>query len=493
MVIAAVVLVGALAVGQALVSWRAARDAGTGAALVGGPPPSPVVASVTRDQAIALVRGLSSVRRVDRIAAKLVPWSEFEPVGMGVDMTGGPHHGGGLPLPGVWAVAVAGDIYPDGAPIRPLQHYTWSVWGINASRLQLLTLNVGDSGAWPPGFDALADHVAVAPPAPTSSPAPLVFDLLGPGDQPSSLVVRDLAAADGAATDLWAVVVTDRDPTGSVTTALRHSRDGGRTWSGVAGGPSRPWSVAASGGTVLVADPGTPVSDPATGRATGTSSGGGLFRSSDGGSTWVRITTEGVLRVRAFAYAGRRVFLAEHWWATNGAAIGPSRIVASLDGASWREIGEVPGTAQFALLDVPLVWWSKNVPGDGMYRVEGTDLASLRLVAVSGSQRACCTADGCCAIVAGPGGTLWRGGGAQVWRSADGGRTWTDASAGLGGRIAGVFVLRDHMYAVGDGAYLWDGSRWAAVAMRGGKTQGVFPVGDAVILQTLPGHLERSR
>ncbi|HET7700581.1 MAG TPA: hypothetical protein VFM06_06910, partial [Candidatus Limnocylindria bacterium] len=371
----------------------------------------------------------------------------------------------------------------------PLQHHTWSVWGINAARLQLTTLKVGDTGAWPPGFDTLADHVAVAPPPPSPSPAPIAFEALTGEGSHTKLPVRELVAAGSAGRLLWAIVET-----GSVTTAaglvprteLMRSDDGGARWVRVSGGPALPAGVAASGATVLASSIGEPLDD-----GKGTSSGGGLFLTRDGGVTWRRVVDEGVRRVRTFEYQGRRLFLAERPWTTRGAATGPSRILASLDGETWRAIGEVPGPASFALLDVPLVTFAKNVSADGFYRVEGADLASLALVAVPRSTQA-----GSGSLITAPGGVLWHVDPNAIVvarRSTDSGRTWLAASDGLAGRIAGLFVLRDRVYAVGDGAYVWDGSRWTVVAMRGSKTQAVFPVGDAVIIQALPGHLERSR
>jgi hypothetical protein len=141
------------------------------AAAVTATPVVPVAAVVTRDQAIALVRSLGEVVRVDRIEAKLLPWSEFAP-SMGVDRTGNK-----TPLPdAVWAVAVAGDIYPTywGAPVgTPQQHFAWSLWGVDAVRLNIVSLSVGTGGSWPPAYDDFVDHVAVTP-TPTPGPTPFV-------------------------------------------------------------------------------------------------------------------------------------------------------------------------------------------------------------------------------------------------------------------------------------------------------------------------------
>lgn len=133
-------------------------------------PAVPIAAVVTRDQAIALVRSLGEVVRVDRIDAKLLPWSEFAP-SMGADRTGKK-----TPLPdAVWAVAVAGDTYPTywGAPLgTPQQHFAWSLWSVDAVRGNIASLSVGTGGSWPPAYDSFVDHTAVAP---TPMPAPTPF------------------------------------------------------------------------------------------------------------------------------------------------------------------------------------------------------------------------------------------------------------------------------------------------------------------------------
>jgi len=147
----------------------------------------------------------------------------------------------------------------------------------------------------------------------------------------------------------------------------------------------------------------------------------------------------------------------------------------------------VPGPAVFGAWDVPLLSFEKNVPGDGLFRIEGSDLASLRLVVVPGSTRS----QG-----------FLRGNGSELWSfnpgnvvdprvSADGGRTWRVASTGLTGRIASLFRANGVIYAVGDGAYRWDGSQWRAVSILVGKAGSVFQLGDEVFIQDLPGDLWR--
>ncbi|HEV2251100.1 MAG TPA: hypothetical protein VGT60_11400, partial [Candidatus Limnocylindria bacterium] len=445
----------------------------------------PVRAVLTREQAIALVRSLGSdVPRVDRIEAKLVPWDEFAPVGMGVDRTGGPAHGGGVPIPAVWAVAVAGELRPNMGDLRPQLTYPWALYGIDPLRGSVATLKVDVGGTWPPGFDALADHVAVAPTPAPASPAPVRFEYVRSGVHPLE-PIHDLAAADADAMHLWAVVGGRPDPVNGVPATLMRSDDGGTTWRTVLTDPTRgsgPDHVAASGSLVLVSDLGMDTA------SNGTSSTGGLYRSTDDGSTWSRVLTDPVRTVRVVSYRGVRWFLAERFWVSRGAATGPSQVLASADGASWRTIGEVPGPASFGLLDVPLVSFSKNTPGDGLFRVEGRDLASLRLAPVTGSKQAWSMLTN--------GSDLWSffpccmSG--QPRLSSDGGRTWRDAGSGLAGRIAGLFALSGAVYAIGDGAYFWAGTEWRPANIVAGKAAAVFQLGNVVLIQELPGGLWRS-
>jgi hypothetical protein len=435
-----------------------------------------VLAKLTRDEALALVRSLSEVVRVDRIEAKLLAWSEFAPVGMGVDRTG--HQ---TPLPdSVWAIAIAGDTYPTywGAPLgTPQEHFAWSLWGIDALRGNIASLKVGSTGSWPPGFDALADHIAVAPTPSPSPPPPVPFDLVAPGGpQPMPPIVA-LAAADASAMQLWAVV-TD----GPQSSALQRSADGGRTWQ-QAGAPAGGWSparVAAADALVLVSDLGR--------NAAATS--GGLYLSKDAGSTWRRVANDPVGLVVAVRHNGVCWFFAEHPRVPPSAATGPSKILASLDGETWREIGEVPGPASFVLSDAPLFSHSKVQPGDGLMRVEGTALASLRLVPIPGSRQT--TTPFWNAVRS----ELWSLDlpKAGAWLSLDGGRTSRAADAGLAGRIAGLFVANGILYAIGDGAYYWDGATWRVASnIVTGKARAVFQLGDRVLLHDLSGALWRSR
>jgi hypothetical protein len=453
-------------------------------ALSASPAGAAVRAAVTREQAIALVRSLGDVVRVDRIEAKLLPWSEFAPVGMGADMTGGPWHGGGLP-DAVWAVAVAGDTYPTfwGAPLgTPQQHFPWSLWGVDPLQLRIVSLKVGSDGRWPPGFEGIADHVALVPTPPPPSPSPIRFDLVVSGVGPLE-AIHDLAAADQEAMRLWAVVGGRPDPVTPVPARLRRSDDGGRSWRTVLNDPTRgsgPAYVAAAGAIVLVSDLGLDTADR------GVSTSGGLYLSTDSGAGWTRVATGSIGRVAALRYRGAVTFFAEHVWATKGAATGPSHVSASTDGRAWRDLGEVPGPASFGLLDVPLVSFSKNTPGDGLFRVEGGDLASLRLVPVAGSPQAWSMLTNIARN------ELWSFNAPKARLSPDGGRTWRDADAGLLGRIAGLFVLSGTVYAIGDGAYFWTGTEWRVAGILSGKAAAVFQLGSWVFIQDLPGGLWRS-
>ena len=325
-------------------------------------------------------------------------------------------------------------------------------------------------GAYPLSNFRLTDAATIQPPA---------FDLIARGNA-NLQRISDLALSDTSAQHVWAIVGDAAGPP-----RLVHSDDGGRTW------PKLPWPgrgmgpghVAAAGSTVLVADLG---SDTAS---NGTSATGGLYLSKDSGSTWKQVSSEAVRRVVAVPFQGGTLFLAEHFWISRGAATGPSRIFASIDGETWRQVGEVPGPAAFGAWDVPLVSFEKNVPGDGLFRIEGSDVASLRLVVVPGSTRSQ-------GFLRGNGNDLWSfnpGNIVDPRLSVDGGRTWRVASTGLIGRIAGLFRANGAIYALGDAAYQWDGSQWRVVSILIGKAGSVFQLGDHVFVQDLPGDLWRMR
>lgn len=131
--------------------------------------------------AIALVRDLPIVGRVDRIDAKLMSFDEYvRTAGPVRTRPGDPQ---GTPLTGfeitgdpaqryVWAVAVSGEIWPNGrAPVffggasssspTPYPPYRWGVFLVDAGTGQLIV--VGDAGVnadWPPQFGSLPSHPA---------------------------------------------------------------------------------------------------------------------------------------------------------------------------------------------------------------------------------------------------------------------------------------------------------------------------------------------
>jgi hypothetical protein len=484
----------ALGVGVLLNQWRSRGDTSDQAQTLAAPTasapsrsaaptPSPVVARITRDDAVNLVRSLGEVARLDRVEARLMPFTELAALGAQQDRTGGPYHGGGIPER-VWAVAVSGDLTPNMSDYVPPQHYTWAIYGINADRIQVGSLSVGTNGTWPPGFDRLLDHPAIAPPRPTPTPLPPKFDHLYSGPAPLRASLVRLASGDAHATSLWGVVTTSaRDARGTPFTSLMRSDDGGANWRRADGATARPFDVAAMGATVVVSDAGLDTAER------GVTTTGGLFASTDAGATWRRVSTDGVMRVQASSYRGRPLFLAEHWYPLSGAATGPSRIFASFDALSWREIGEVPGPASFGALDVPIVSFSKNVPGDGIYRVEGADFATLRLVPITGSPQIWATP------LAGPRpNELWveSVNGGAFRHSIDGGRTWTVAGQGLSGRIAGLFIWHGEVYAIGDGAYRWDGASWQVANILTSKARAVFQIGTNVFIQGIDGSFWRS-
>jgi hypothetical protein len=373
-----------------------------------------------------------------------------------------------------------------GAPLgTPRQHFPWSLWGVDALQLRIVSLKIGSDGQWPPGFETLTDHVAMAPTPLPPSPSPARFDYVLSGVRALD-AIHDLSAAEPDATHLWAVIGGQADPLRPGPARLMRSDDGGASWRTVLNEPtsgSGPAHVAAAGAVVLVSDLGLDTADR------GISTSGGLYLSTDGGDTWRRVATGSIGRVAAMRYRGAVTFFAERFWATKGAATGPSRVLASTDGATWRDLGEVPGPASFGLLDVPLVSFAKNTPGDGLFRVEGTDLASLRLVPVAGSLQAWSM------LTITARNELWSftaSNAPKARLSADGGRTWRDADAGLLGRIAGLFVLNGTVYAIGDGAYFWTGTEWRTASILTGKAAAVFQLGSWVFIQDLPGGLWRS-
>lgn len=325
---------------------------------------------------------------------------------------------------------------------------------------------------------------AATPTATTLLPAIVKFEPVG-ANTPR---LQEVAAADATAQRLYAVAEAAQ---------LLRSDDGGRTWTRLTPPTSGNGThVAAAGDLVVVTDGGHVTA------AMGVTVSGGILVSRDGGATWKRArgvdaaSNDAVHGLVAGVFIGRvggtPMFLAASMPpSSGGAATGGSTILASADGEAWRAIGKIPGAAFFAMLDVPIVAFSGSIPGEGVYRVEGADLASLHLTALPASPQ---PADG--ALTTGPGAQeIWSffpSTPPRVRHSLDGGRTWQLAATGLSGRTAGLFILHGTVFAIGDGAYSWDGAQWRVATVLTGKALGVFQLGGTVLLQDVTRGLWRS-
>jgi hypothetical protein len=138
----------------------------------------PLPSKLQRDDAIALIRGLDTVGRVDRVDAKLMTFEEYvRGAGPVRTHTGDPQ---ATPLTGfgmigdqrrsVWAVAISGQVWPQGrVPVffgtgprvspTPYPPYRWAIFLIDAVPGQLMV--IGDAGigeAWPAVFADLPNH-----------------------------------------------------------------------------------------------------------------------------------------------------------------------------------------------------------------------------------------------------------------------------------------------------------------------------------------------
>lgn len=142
----------------------------------------PLPSKLQRDDAIALVRRLEIVGRVDRVDAKLMTFDEYVRVAGPVrthtgDPLASPLTGFGLSRDQgrpVWAVAISGQVWPNGrVPVSfggplpgsptPYPPYRWAIFLIDAVPGQLMV--IGDAGvgeAWPAVFANLPNH-RVAP------------------------------------------------------------------------------------------------------------------------------------------------------------------------------------------------------------------------------------------------------------------------------------------------------------------------------------------
>ena len=135
-----------------------------------------------RDDAIALVRGLDMVGRVDRADAKLMSFDEYVRVAGPVRTHSGdpqatPSIGFGIigdQQRPVWAVAISGQVWPSGrvpvffgatpsASPTPYPAYRWATFLIDAVPGTFMV--IGDAGigeVWPAAFGNLPNH-RVAP------------------------------------------------------------------------------------------------------------------------------------------------------------------------------------------------------------------------------------------------------------------------------------------------------------------------------------------
>ena len=143
----------------------------------------PLPSKLQRDDAIALIRRLDTVGRVDRVDAKLMTFEEYVRIAGPVRTRMGDPQA--TPLTGfgitgdqrrpVWAVAISGQVWPQGrVPVvfgagpavspTPNPPYRWGVFLIDAVRGQLMV--IGDAGvgeAWPAIFAQLPNHAVAAP------------------------------------------------------------------------------------------------------------------------------------------------------------------------------------------------------------------------------------------------------------------------------------------------------------------------------------------
>jgi hypothetical protein len=164
---------------------------------------APAATSISREQAIALVRSSRDIGRVDRVEAKLMSFEEYVQLAGRVQThTGDPQAPAvaGFGITGdpakryVWVVAVSGEAWPSGrtpvyfggpppVPPTPYPPYRWAMFLVDAVPGQLMT--IGDAGigeSWPAVFDRLPDHPATVsvPASPSPLASPLQVRILGP-------------------------------------------------------------------------------------------------------------------------------------------------------------------------------------------------------------------------------------------------------------------------------------------------------------------------
>ena len=340
---------------------------------------------------------------------------------------------------------------------------------------------------------AAAPSLSPTPASTASSAASLRFQPVANGASAPARFTQ-MVAADSDARTLYAVSDADQ---------LYRSTDGGITWRLVITPSSgNALHVAAAGSFVVIADAGHIT------QASGVTVPGALFVSSDGGATWRHGSamdggsdlTQSMGNVFAARVGGKPLFLASGQQFAAAGARGQGSVLGSSDGEHWMTIGGGPGAASFAMLDVPIASFASfagaagSSGGGGLtYRVEGPDLADLRLVAVAGSTEPMTGSE----IITGPAASeIWTfasSAGASVIRhSLDGGKSWQRLDSGLSGRLAGLCVRGRTIFALGDGSYVWNQRVWSTASVAGPKAMVVFQLGDAVIVQDASNALWRS-
>lgn len=199
--VAAVAVALALVVGQAVVADRA-----TGASRNATATTVPLPSAITRDEAIALVRGRTDqLGRIDRIDARLVTYEEYLRVAGPIhvpagdpratpDLNGVSGWAGDPATRYLWAVAVSGEVWPQyrvptffgrSPPVSPTPFppYRWGIFLVDALQGRLAMIGgAGIAEDWPPVFARLPDHpaMAYAPASATPGVAPISVPKLGP-------------------------------------------------------------------------------------------------------------------------------------------------------------------------------------------------------------------------------------------------------------------------------------------------------------------------
>lgn len=155
------------------------------------PQTTPLPSTIQRDDAIALVTRGDGVGRVDRTDAKLMTFADYLRVAGPVRSHAGDPQAAavtGFGIMGdpakryIWAVAVSGEVWPNGRipiyyggppPTSPTPNppYRWAIFLVESVPGRLMV--IGDAGiaeAWPSEFDRLPNHPATAYVQPSPTP-----------------------------------------------------------------------------------------------------------------------------------------------------------------------------------------------------------------------------------------------------------------------------------------------------------------------------------